>query len=231
MSLLIAFRPAIFTLLWTAIFASSDLSQGDSNLAGKRAENNAPGLVIVIFSPEVDSSRRTAMQGAVWNSFIATLKKKNLKTLEVINEVAVNESADRARAVELARAEQERFTVWLQFSPQSPSADNGHIGSSDSDRLVAKYIVFPPQSSAILAQGEIEQERVPESRYQTANNEKAITDNSGRVVNSRPVRRLPDGSLSNGPQTLDIDALKRVGELVAERVVSSIRKLKTSKIP
>lgn len=194
-------------------------------------EYSVPGLLIVIFSPEVDSSRRSAAQGAVWNNFIATLRKKKVKTMEVVNEVAINESSDRARAFELAMAEQKKFTVWLQFSALKEAAGNNRKDSADSESLVAKYIVFLPASNDILGQGEVEQERIPESRFETSNNEKVIRDNSGRVVNARPVARLPDGSVSNGQQTMDIDALKRVGEQIAERVVSSIKKLEKSKTP
>lgn len=190
-------------------------------VAGLR-EHNAPGLLIVIFSPEVDSSRRTMAQGVVWKRFIAKLKKKKITSLEAVNEVAINQTADRARAFELASGEQYKYTLWLQFAALREQPDNDRSNSTESERLVAKYILFAPASNTIIAQGEVEQERIPVSRYETANNQKPIRDNSGRVVNAKPASRLPDGSSSNGPQVLDIDTLERVGELVGERVVSAV---------
>jgi hypothetical protein len=190
-------------------------------VAGLR-EHNAPGLLIVIFSPEVDSSRRTMAQGAVWKSFIAKLKKKKVTSLEAVNEVAINQSADRSRALELAAAEKHKYTLWLQFAALRESIDNDRSNSVESERLVAKYVLFAPASTDIIAQGEVEQERIPISRYETANNQKPIRDQSGRVTNSRPATRLPDGSSTNGPQVLDIDTLERVGEVVGDRVGNAI---------
>jgi hypothetical protein len=209
--------------------AAGTLTAQDIKDVAALRQHNLPGMLIVIFSPEVDSSRRTSAQGAVWNSFVAKLKKNKVLALEVVNEVAINEGADRARAFELAQNEQNKFTVWLQFSAVSDSMESDRSKSVDSERLVAKYIVFAPASNDILGQGEIEQERVPESRFETVNNQKAIRDNSGRVINNKPAMKLPDGSSSNGQKTMDLDALTRVGELVGERAVNAVKKYEKAK--
>jgi len=226
-------RVAGYILLFFSplLFVGLLIGQEKVDSVASLREHNLPGFLIVIFSPEVDSSRRTAAQGAVWNSFIAKLRKKKVVALEVINEVAINDGADRARAFELARAEQFKFTIWLSFTALSESTGKDRSATIDAERLVAKYIVFSPASNDILGQGEIEQERLPESRFQTANNEKVMRDNSGRVVNSRPAARLPDGSSTNGPGNLDIDALGRVGEAVGDRVVGLVRNRAKAKTP
>lgn len=224
-------RACLIALFLCVICASTQLAQETKDPVSNLLEFSTPGLLIVIFSPEVDTSRRTAAQGAVWSNFVATLKKKKVTALEVINEVAVNDGADRARAFELAMTEQKKYTIWLQFSALNEATSNSRKESSDAETLIARYIVFAPASNNILSQGEVEQERIPESRFQTANNEKVFRDNSGRVVNSRAATRLPDGSMSTGQKMIDIDALKRVGEQVAERVVSVIKKQEKSRTP
>lgn len=184
-------------------------------------DDEPPGILVVIFSPEISPSRQQLAENAVWNSFISKLKKKN-RNLGVINEVAVNPSADRSRALEIA-GEQSKVTVWLEFKTVNSSKDDGRRNTVEPERILARYTIFAPESNDIISQGEIEQERIPESRFSAPNNEKVFRDNSGRVVNSRSNARLPDGTMNNGPQMLDIDALKRVGELVVDRVVSAVK--------
>jgi hypothetical protein len=202
---------------------------------GALRQHNTPGFLIVIFSPEVDRSNRSAAQGVVWNSFVGKLKKAKVASLEVVNEVAINEGADRARAFELAQGETNRFTIWLQFSALDAGTSSITANRSDTidaERLAAKYMVFMPASNTVIGQGEVEQERIPESMIATQNNQKPVRDSSGRVINARTPVRLPDGSLSTGSQRfMDIDALKRVGEEVATRSLSAVKKLDKVKAP
>lgn len=215
-------------LLFLAILASPFLTgrafaQSDSPDVSALRVSDQPGFLIVIFSPEVDTSNRTAAQGAVWKAFIDRLKKKKVNALEVVNEVAINDGADRARAFELAAGEQAKFTIWLQFSSLVEAADNSRRSTTSAERLAAKYTVFPPAGSEMIGQGEIEQERIAESQFGTVNNQKVMRDNSGRVINARTPVSLPDGSSTNGPKTMDIDALRRVGEQVADRAISAVK--------
>jgi hypothetical protein len=217
--------------------ASAQTTEGQApgpSVANLR-QHDSPGFLIVIFSPEVDRSNRTAAQGVVWKSFVAKLKDAKVASLEVVNEVAINEAADRTRAFELARSEHNRFTIWLQFSALNAgtaSITGDRTDIEDAERLAAKYMVFMPASNTVISQGEVEQERLPEPMIATQNNEKAIRNASGRVINARRQVRLPDGSLSTGgPRIMDVDSLKRVGEEVARRSISAVKKLEKSKKP
>lgn len=224
-------KPALMPVIFVLAFTMTIWSQGDIKDVSALRMNDQPGFLIVIFSPEVDTSNRTAAQGAVWKAFIERLKKKKVNALEAINEVAINDGADRSRAFELAAAEQTKYTIWLQFSALTESQENSRKGIAASERLAAKYVVFAPASNQIIGQGEVEQERIPESQFGTANNQKVMRDNSGRVVNARAATSLPDGSSTNGPKTFDIDALIRVGEQVADRAISAVKAIQKKKAP
>jgi hypothetical protein len=180
-------------------------------------EDEAPSFLIVIFSPAVDNGSRTTAEGVVWKSFVDRLKKRTSK-LSVVNEVAINESADRARAYELAR-QFDKFTIWLQFSYiNNTNADiQFHTRSAATpDLLALKYVVFAPASNDVLSNGDIEQERTPVSAFQTAS--------KGTNARRTGPARSPDGSSSAGPDTPDVDTLKRVGETVANRALSAVKK-------
>lgn len=225
------YKLAFLTIVFVLLSAVIVLAQNDIKDVSALRVNDQPGFLIVIFSPEIDASNRTATQGAVWKAFIERLKKKKVNALEVINEVAINDGADRSRAFELAAAEQTKFTIWLQFSALTESQENSRKGMAAAERLAARYIVFAPASNDIIGQGEVEQERIPESQFGTANNQKVMRDNSGRVVNARTATSLPDGSSTNGPKTFDIDALIRVGEQVADRTISAVKAIQKKKSP
>jgi hypothetical protein len=198
-------------------------AQGQRNTEAVPVDDEeAPKILVVIFSPGVGPSGQSQAQGVVWQSFVTGLKKKKITDLNAINELTLNENADRARVYEIAR-DQSRYTVWIEFITGAGRIGDASAGR-DLSRLMARYTVFAPESNTIVGRGEIEQERAPEPLYSTPNNEKPIRDNSGRVVNSRPAVRLPDGSASTGAHTIDIDAYKRVGERMADRVVSSAKR-------
>jgi hypothetical protein len=203
--------------------AAASAAHGQTNQAGAAGdEDEQPRLLIVVFSPEVNAGGQNLAQNVVWQSFVAALKKKKITDLSAINEVTLNENADRARVFEIAR-DQSKYTVWLEFLTARGGLGDAPAGK-DLLRLVTRYTVFAPESNTIIGRGEIEQERAPEGLYSTQNNEKPMRDNSGRVINSRPAVRLPDGSSSTGAHMIDMDAYKRVGERVADRAVSAARK-------
>jgi hypothetical protein len=182
------------------------------------------GLMIVIFSPQVDVSRSALAQKVVWNSFVAKLKRKRIGPLEAMNELTVSPAADRARAVEIAGIVPDKYTMWVQFTSRTDNIETGtKADDTNADILVARYTIFDPHSDTIRAQGDIEQEKLMELPVQTANNEKAIRNERGQVINARPDRQQPDGSSINGPKLLDNPSLERVGERLAERAISSIR--------
>ncbi|QQS31908.1 MAG: hypothetical protein IPM50_09470 [Acidobacteriota bacterium] len=212
----------LVSLFAMVILSNSAVAQG-SPVANLR-ETDAPGVLIVIFSPEVEPSNRTAAQGVVWKKFIERLRKKKVTSMEVVNEVAVNDAADRARALDLAMAEQNRYTIWLQFSAITDAAETSRTKVAAPERLTLKYQVYPPASNRVISQGEVEEQRSPQGQFQTANNEKVFRDNSGRVVNARPNVRLPDGSTTAGPAIMDIDSLSKIGEDVADRLLSAVKK-------
>lgn len=220
---------SLATIFGIVILSSSAFAQG-SPVANLR-ESDAPGVLIVIFSPEVEPSNRTAAQGVVWKKFIERLRKKKVTSMEVVNEVAVNDAADRARALELAIAEQSRYTIWLQFSAIADAAETSRTRIAAPERLTLKYQIYPPASNRVISQGEVEEQRAPQGQFQTANNEKVFRDNSGRVVNARPNVRLPDGSTTAGPATMDIDSLSKIGEDVADRLLSAVKRDTTSRKP
>ena len=180
-------------------------------------DDEAPAFLIVIFSPEVDNSRRSMAQGAVWKSFVDKMKKRTTK-LSVVNEVTINEVSDRARALELAR-QFNKFTIWLQFISINPGNSDIQYqtrGPAPTELLALKYVVFAPESNDILSSGEVEQERIPGSTFQTLS----------KGTTPRRSARLPDGSTTSGPDTTDLDSLKRVGEIVANRALSAVKKKK-----
>lgn len=220
---------ALGVIFAIVILSASVFAQG-SPVANLR-ETDAPGVLIVIFSPEVEPSNRTAAQGVVWKKFIERLRKKKVTSMEVVNEVAVNDAADRARALELAMTEQNRYTIWLQFSAIADAAETSRTKVAAPERLTLKYQIYPPASNRVISQGEVEEQRAPQGQFQTANNEKVFRDNSGRVVNARPNVRLPDGSTTAGPAMMDIDSLSKIGEDVAERLLSAVKKDTTGKKP
>jgi hypothetical protein len=217
-----------------AVFAVAILSipvfSQDSPVANLR-ETDAPGVLIVIFSPEVEPSNRTAAQSVVWNKFVERLRKKKVTSMEVVNEVAINDAADRARALELALSSQNRYTIWLQFSAIPDIGETARTKVATSERLTLKYQIYAPASDRVLSQGEVEEQRAPQSQIQTANNEKVFRDNSGRVVNARPNVRLPSGNTTSGPTMMNIDSLGKIGVDVAERLVSTVKKDTTARKP
>jgi hypothetical protein len=99
------------------------------------------------------------------------------------------------------------------------------------ERLTLKYQIFAPASDRILAQGEVEEQRSSQGQFQTGNNEKIFRDNSGRVVNARPNVQLPDGSTTGGPGMMDVDSLSKIGEEVADRLLSAVKKDTTGRKP
>lgn len=206
----VALGLAVHLVLLTVAAAAQD-----RNDAGD--EDEAPGFLIVIFSPEIDSSRRTMAQGIVWKSFIEKMKKRT-KKLSVINEVTINETSDRARAHELARWF-DKFTVWLQFvyiNNANQDIQYHAGGPATSELLALKYVVFAPASNDILSSGEVEQEQIPRSTFRNLS--------KGTTSPRRPRTGLPDGSSSTGPETTDIDTYKRVGETVANRTWNAVKK-------
>jgi hypothetical protein len=221
---------AIFTALFSALIFTADTAAQGSPVANLR-ETDAPGVLIVIFSPEVEPSNRTAAQGVVWKKFVERLRKKKVTSMEVVNEVAVNDAADRARAIELAASERDRYTIWLQFSALAETAETSRTRVAPKERLTLKYQIFAPASDRILAQGEVEEQRSSQGQFQTGNNEKIFRDNSGRVVNARPNVQLPDGSTTGGPGMMDVDSLSKIGEEVADRLLSAVKKDTTGRKP
>lgn len=204
-------RMAVWSVLIATLMAAAVPGQSDDD------DDELPTFRIVIFSPAVDNSRRSLTQSVVWSSFVERLKTRTA-AISVVNEVAINDVADRARALELAR-DFEKHTIWLQFSAMNASTtlSDDRRETPDSELLVAKYVVFAPLSNDILSAGDVEQERVVESTFQSLS----------KGANAR--RRgspLPDGSNSAGPKTMDLDSLKRVGTIVADRALSSVKKKK-----
>lgn len=214
---------ALFSV-WSVNASGQDLSVANMRIS------DAPGALIVIFSPEVQSESRTAAQGVVWRKFIDRLRKRKVPTMEVVNEVATTEAADRARALELAAAERNRYTIWLQFASLADAAPPARTRVTLPDRLTLRYQIFAPGSDTVISQGEVEEQRAPQSQIQTGG-EKIFRDNSGRIVNARPNVQLPNGSTTAGPAMMDIDALGKVGEEVADRFLNAVRKHGSAKMP
>jgi hypothetical protein len=199
-------------------------------LAQKSVPQNASdddpqyGLMIVIFSPQVDVSRTALAQKVVWDGFVAKLKNKNVGPLEAMNEITISAAADRARAIEIAGIEPDKYTMWVQFMSRADAIETGTKADDTlSDLVVARYIIFEPHSDKIRAQGDIEQEKPMDNPIQTADNQKALRNERGQVVNARADHRQPDGSSFNGPKLLDNTSLQRLGERLAERTIAAIR--------
>jgi len=216
-------RGARFASVLFVLCAAFGIADGQAVGREESDDSDQPRMLIVIFSPETNGTGQNLAQSVVWKSFVAELKKKKITNLSAINEVTLNENADRARVFEIAR-DQSKYTVWIEFLTARGNIGDGISAGKELTRLVARYTVFAPESNTIVGQGDIEQERAAESRFSTPNNEKVFRDNSGRVVNSRPAVRLPNGTSSNGTQMIDMDAYKRVGERVADRVIGAARK-------
>ena len=66
---------AFLVVVFAGLSSISVWAQNDIRDVSALRTNDQPGLLIVIFSPEVDTSNRTATQGAVWKAFIERLKK------------------------------------------------------------------------------------------------------------------------------------------------------------
>jgi|GEM_PF-5677732 len=147
-----------FASVLFVLCAAFGIADGQAVGRDESDDSDQPRMLIVIFSPETNGTGQNLAQSVVWKSFVAELKKKKITNLSAINEVTLNENADRARVFEIAR-DQSKYTVWIEFLTARGNIGDGISAGKELTRLVAKYTVFAPESNTIVGQGDIEQER------------------------------------------------------------------------
>lgn len=208
----------LFILAVCVIFGSNTIVAQDKQQTAKKVS-----LIVVNYLPSDGRADFSTSNSIIFDSFIKQLKRNRDVDYTIKSEPTEGDNSDRAKVIEQAQAEQEKYVVWIQLERNDQTVSRNR--QTEPDRVYVKYIIYAPKTADVLIQGRVEQEAFSDLRR--TNNTlggKTLHDNSGRPLPSGPTI-ITGSSSTSFPSTKspDIETLERAGRETARRVMKAFK--------